>query len=49
VDGETEAVRTGWLKGVKAIGMTAGASTPNNRIGQTIERVLQTRGLAVPS
>jgi 4-hydroxy-3-methylbut-2-enyl diphosphate reductase IspH len=26
------------------VGLTAGASTPNNKIGETIERVLATRG-----
>jgi 4-hydroxy-3-methylbut-2-en-1-yl diphosphate reductase len=38
-----------WLPaGPLAIGFTAGASTPNNKIGQTLERVLETRGLAIP-
>ena len=38
-----------WLpSGPVAIGFTAGASTPNNKIGQTLERVLETRGLPVP-
>ena len=40
----------GWLEdGTNTIGITAGASTPNNKIGETIERILRTRGLAVPS
>jgi 4-hydroxy-3-methylbut-2-enyl diphosphate reductase len=35
-----------WLPpGPVALGLTAGASTPNNKIGETIERVLRTRGL----
>jgi 4-hydroxy-3-methylbut-2-en-1-yl diphosphate reductase len=35
-----------WLPdGPLTIGLTAGASTPNNKIGQTIERILATRGL----
>ncbi|MFO7894941.1 MAG: 4-hydroxy-3-methylbut-2-enyl diphosphate reductase [Longimicrobiales bacterium] len=39
----------GWLPdGVVTIGFTAGASTPNNKIGQTLERILATRGLDVP-
>jgi 4-hydroxy-3-methylbut-2-en-1-yl diphosphate reductase len=39
----------GWLPdGPLTIGFTAGASTPNNKIGQTLERVLATRGLAAP-
>jgi 4-hydroxy-3-methylbut-2-en-1-yl diphosphate reductase len=34
-----------WLPaGPLTIGLTAGASTPNNKIGETIERVLATRG-----
>jgi 4-hydroxy-3-methylbut-2-enyl diphosphate reductase IspH len=30
------------------VGITAGASTPNNKIGDVVRRVLETRGLAVP-
>jgi 4-hydroxy-3-methylbut-2-en-1-yl diphosphate reductase len=38
-----------WLPdGPLTIGFTAGASTPNNKIGQTLERVLAMRGLAAP-
>lgn len=38
-----------WLPaGPLTIGFTAGASTPNNKIGQTLERILATRGLAAP-
>jgi 4-hydroxy-3-methylbut-2-en-1-yl diphosphate reductase len=34
-----------WLPaGPVTVGLTAGASTPNNKIGETIERVLATRG-----
>jgi 4-hydroxy-3-methylbut-2-en-1-yl diphosphate reductase len=37
---------TGWLgTGPLVIGVTAGASTPNNKIGETIERIAATRGL----
>ena len=37
----------GWLPpGPLSIGLTAGASTPNNKIGETIERILETRGQA---
>ncbi len=47
-DAEEEVV-TGWLpEGPVTIGFTAGASTPNNKIGQTLERVLATRGLGLP-
>jgi 4-hydroxy-3-methylbut-2-enyl diphosphate reductase len=46
---EEEAL-AGWLAdGGKVIGITAGASTPNNKIGETIERILLTRGLEVPT
>jgi 4-hydroxy-3-methylbut-2-enyl diphosphate reductase len=39
----------GWLpEGPVSIGFTAGASTPNNKIGQTLERILATRGLGIP-
>ena len=37
-----------WLPdGEVEIGLTAGASTPNNKIGDTIQRILATRGLGV--
>jgi len=50
VGSSEESEQEGWLEdGPKVIGITAGASTPNNKIGETIERVLQTRGLAVPA
>jgi 4-hydroxy-3-methylbut-2-enyl diphosphate reductase len=29
------------------IGITAGASTPNNKIGETVARILATRGLVL--
>ncbi len=35
---------TGWLAGVRRIGITAGASTPNNKIGETIARICQVAG-----
>ncbi len=39
-----------WLPhGPITIGFTAGASTPNSKIGQTLERILATRGIPVPS
>jgi 4-hydroxy-3-methylbut-2-en-1-yl diphosphate reductase len=38
-----------WLPaGPVRVGITAGASTPNNKIGDVVRRVLETRGLAVP-
>jgi 4-hydroxy-3-methylbut-2-enyl diphosphate reductase len=34
-----------WLPaGPVTIGVTAGASTPNNKIGETVERIVATRG-----
>ncbi|UCF19403.1 MAG: 4-hydroxy-3-methylbut-2-enyl diphosphate reductase [Gemmatimonadota bacterium] len=39
---------SGWLPvGDVEIGLTAGASTPNNKIGDTVERILATRGLSL--
>jgi 4-hydroxy-3-methylbut-2-enyl diphosphate reductase len=44
-----EVVTHAWLPdGVLTIGLTAGASTPNNKIGETIERVLATAGVPLP-
>lgn len=34
----------GWLDGVVRIGITAGASTPNNKIGETITRICAVAG-----
>src|SRR5207247_5209855 len=37
-----------WLpEGPVTIGITAGASTPNNKIGETIERIAATRGVSL--
>ena len=36
---------TGWLTGVRSIGITAGASTPNNKIGETIVRICAVAGM----
>ena len=35
----------GWLGAARVIGVTAGASTPNNKIGETIARVAETAGV----
>jgi len=44
----TEERRVDWLPaGPLTIGITAGASTPNNKIGETIERIAATRGLSL--
>jgi 4-hydroxy-3-methylbut-2-en-1-yl diphosphate reductase len=42
-----EAERTGWLpaEGPVRVGITAGASTPNNKIGEAVARVAKTRGI----
>ncbi|HEX6925834.1 MAG TPA: 4-hydroxy-3-methylbut-2-enyl diphosphate reductase [Longimicrobiaceae bacterium] len=38
-----------WLTpGPIVVGLTAGASTPNNKIGEAIERLLGTRGIEIP-
>jgi len=43
-----EQVATDWLpEGEIEVGITAGASTPNNKIGEAVERVLAMRGIAV--
>jgi hypothetical protein len=41
-----EVVTADWLPaGRLEVGFTAGASTPNNKIGEALERLLATRGL----
>jgi 4-hydroxy-3-methylbut-2-enyl diphosphate reductase len=40
-----EETTIGWLEGVREIGLTAGASTPNNKIGETIARVCAVAGV----
>jgi 4-hydroxy-3-methylbut-2-enyl diphosphate reductase len=43
-----EAVATGWIPdGAFDLGITAGASTPNNKIGEALLRVLTIRGIDV--
>ena len=46
-----EATLPDWLRaeGPLRIGITAGASTPNNKIGDTVARILATRGLVFPA
>lgn len=37
-----------WLPfGPLTVGLTAGASTPNNKIGEAVERILETRGISI--
>jgi 4-hydroxy-3-methylbut-2-enyl diphosphate reductase len=45
VDERDERDERDWLKGVRRVGLTAGASTPNNKIGEAVERILETKGL----
>jgi len=45
---QQEVELAGWLTpGPHVVGVTAGASTPNNKVGETISRILATRGTAV--
>jgi len=45
--GASEVDAEEWLPpGPLSIGLTAGASTPNNKIGEAIERILETRGIS---
>ena len=45
VGAKHEVVEGGWLGASRLIGLTAGASTPNNKIGETVARVCETAGL----
>jgi 4-hydroxy-3-methylbut-2-enyl diphosphate reductase len=48
VGAKSEETQAGWLPaGRLVVGVTAGASTPNNKIGETIERIAATRGLSL--
>ena len=50
VGSKTEETKTDWLpEGPLVVGITAGASTPNNKIGETIERVVAARGMSLES
>ncbi len=40
-----EVVEVDWLAAARSVGLTAGASTPNNKIGQTVARVVATLGM----
>ena len=49
VGSKEETESQGWLPtDTRVIGVTAGASTPNNKIGEAIVRVLRTRGHDLP-
>jgi 4-hydroxy-3-methylbut-2-enyl diphosphate reductase len=44
--GSKQDARTeGWLGDARIIGITAGASTPNNKVGETIDRICATAGV----
>jgi 4-hydroxy-3-methylbut-2-enyl diphosphate reductase len=46
--GAPEIVAKGWLpEGPFALGITAGASTPNNKIGEALVRILLSRGVEI--
>src|SRR5947199_191136 len=48
VGAKGEQVVTGWLpSGALTVGVTAGASTPNNKIGETVERIAASRGVSL--
>ena len=42
---KTELVTAGWLGSSTVIGITAGASTPNNKVGETIARISAVAGV----
>jgi len=47
IGAKSESEESGWLRGdgPVIVGLTAGASTPNNKIGEAVARVLATRGV----
>lgn len=48
VGAQQEVEARDWLpQGRCVVGVTAGASTPNNKVGETVERVFATRGIAL--
>jgi len=48
VGAKEERLMTGWLpSGPLTVGVTAGASTPNNKIGETVERIAASRGVSL--
>jgi 4-hydroxy-3-methylbut-2-enyl diphosphate reductase len=42
---KAERVDSHWLGDARIVGITAGASTPNNKVGETVLRVCETAGL----
>lgn len=49
VGSRTREEAVGWLTDVSRIGITAGASTPNNKIGETISRICLLAGADLPA
>ena len=45
VGSKQEVTAGAWLGSAINIGVTAGASTPNNKIGETVEKVCETAGI----
>jgi 4-hydroxy-3-methylbut-2-enyl diphosphate reductase len=45
IGAKQEAVTEGWLGEARIIGITAGASTQNNKIGETVARICRTAGV----
>ncbi len=44
IGSKREEITPDWLQGARTIGITAGASTPNNKIGETVARICRTAG-----
>ena len=42
---KTEVTTRGWIGDAKTIGITAGASTPNNKVGETVARISAVAGV----
>jgi 4-hydroxy-3-methylbut-2-enyl diphosphate reductase len=44
---KTEVIAADWLGSSRVIGITAGASTPNNKVGETIARICAVAGVEI--
>jgi 4-hydroxy-3-methylbut-2-enyl diphosphate reductase len=49
IGAKQEVVTEHWLGEARSIGITAGASTPNNKIGETVARICRTAGVDLGS
>ncbi len=45
IGAKEETSTAGWLGDARMVGITAGASTPNNKIGETVARICRTAGV----